>query len=388
MTMRILHTSDWHLGRTLREFPLLEDQRAVLAQIVDHCREGGYDALFISGDLFDRNLPSEEAVKLWSQFLKDFRRACPALPLLVIAGNHDSAARVAYAAEALAVAGFHVRGGAEAIATPVELTAASGERMQVWMFPFLWAGDLDAGDNAGERRIRTQEATLEEAIGRIRPAQDPGALQVALAHCFARGGAASESERILVGTATDVDAALFEGFDYTALGHLHRCQRINARTWYSGSPLPYAFSEATDDKGMLSVTLTAGQAPVITRIPLQAPHPMRRLRGSLKNLLEDPAFSPAVDCLVEITLQQEDAGANPFALLKKRFPLLLHLAYETAGGEAGPGAQGPGASEPPGDLLSDYRRFAASIRLEAETLEQRAALAEQFVKELERKETK
>jgi exonuclease SbcD len=383
MTMRILHSSDWHLGRILHEYPLLEDQRAVLGQILTHCQGEAYDAFFISGDLFDRNLPPEDAVRLWSHFLRDFRAACPTLPLLVIAGNHDSAARVAYASEALAVTGIHVRGGTEAMDRPVVLTRPSGERMQVWMFPFLWAGDLDAG----EQRLRTQEETLREAIERIRPLQDPGACQVALAHCFARGGSATGSERTLVGTATDVDASLFAPFDYAALGHLHRCQSITDRTWYSGSPLPYSFSEAGDEKGLLSVEVAQGQSPSITRIPLFPRRPLRRLRGSLQDLLTEARFASDTDCLVEITLRQEDAGANPFALLKTRFPFLLHLAYEAAGLDLDADGTDPKAAEP-GDLLSDFRRFAASIQLKPEALEARMVLAAQFVKELDRQEPK
>ena len=378
--MRILHTSDWHLGRVLHQYPLLAAQGDVLDQIIAHCRATAYDALLVSGDLFDRSLPPEDAVRLWSRFLRDLRAACPELPVLVIAGNHDSAARVAYAADALTAARIHVRGGSEAILDPVELTGPSGERMQVWMIPFLWAGDLDAPGEDGQGLIRTQEETLKEAIARIRPLQDPGALQLLLAHCFARGGAATDSERTLVGTATDVDPGLFAPFDYTALGHLHRCQRVADRAWYSGSPMPYSFSEALDEKGMLAVELKRDQAPGVTRVPLRPPHPMRRLRGALKDLLQDPRYDPDTACLVEITLRKEDAGANPFALLKTRFPLLLHLEYQPEAADAA--APGRGAAERNGDLLSDYRQFAASIGLDAETVAARAALAEAFIKEL------
>ena len=386
--MRILHTSDWHLGRVLHQYPLLEDQRAILGQIIAHCRETAYDALLVSGDLFDRSLPSEDAVRLWSHFLRDLRAACPELPILVIAGNHDSGTRVAYAAEALTLARIHVRGGSEAILAPVPIVSAAGERMQVWMIPFLWAGDLEVLDEDGERLVRTQEETLKEAIDRIRPLQDPGALQLALSHCFTQGGSVTDSERTLVGTATDVDPGLFEPFDYTALGHLHRCQKVTARAWYSGSPLPYSFSEAQDDKGMLAVELAPGQPPAVTRIPLTAPRPMRRLRGALQDLLQDPRYAPDTGCLVEITLRREDAGANPFALLKTRFPYLLHLDYEPDPAEAAALALGRSTAERPGDLLSDFRQFAASIGLDPETADTRAALAEGFITELAAQESK
>ena len=156
---------------------------------------------------------------------------------------------------------------------------------------------------------------------------------------------------------------MFQAFDYTALGHLHGCQKVTDKAWYSGSPLPYSFSEATHENGMLAVALTRGQPPVVTRVPLCPPHPMRRLRGSLQSLLQDPKVEAATGCLVEITLNKEDAGANPFAVLKDRFPLLLHLSYESEALDAAAPAPGGANPEQPGDILSDYRQFAASIEL-------------------------
>ncbi len=379
--MRILHTSDWHLGRVLHEFPLLEDQRQVLGQVIAHCAAEPFDALLVAGDVFDRSLASEEAVLLWSGFLRDLRAACPDLPLLVIAGNHDSAARIAYAADALALAKIHVRGGPDTLEAPVEIRDAAGARMQVWMIPFLWAGDFDGGGG----RIRTQEETLAAAVERIRPLQDPEAIQVAMAHCFARGACASDSERVLVGTATDVEASLFATFDYTALGHLHRGQRVLDGVWYAGSPLPYSFSETGDAKAALAVDLARGRTPEVTPRPFLPPHPMKRLRGTLQALLDDPAFAPHADSFLEIALDPRDAGANPFALLKQRFPFLLHLTYlDPEGGEAPPDAP---VTERAGDLLSDYRQFAADLGLDAETVERRTALAASLVADLARLET-
>ena len=381
MPLRLLHTSDWHLGRSHGSFPLLDDQRAVLEQIIGHCRASACDALLVSGDLFDRHQPSEEALRLWSQFLVSFRETCPRLPLLVIAGNHDSAARVAYASSALSLAGIHVRGGADDLERPVTITGADGERAQVWMAPFLWAGDLDAGGT----RIRTQEETLAEAVARIRPGQEPGVLQVLMGHCFARGGAVSESERPLLGQATEVDAGLFSGFDYTALGHLHRGQRITDRVWYCGSPLPYSFSEWRNANGVLAVALAQGETPTVTRLALDIPRPLRKLEGTLEELLEDPRFQPDMACFVAATLRQVAAEANPFALLKRRFPFLVQVQYE--GGEKGGSAE-PAPTEAPGDLLADFRRFATGLRLTPEHLEAHVDLADSLIKELEPQVTK
>ena len=384
--MRILHTSDWHLGRVLFDHPLLGDQRRVLDQVVGHCAGGGFDAVLVSGDLFDRSLASEAAVQLWSGFLRDFRAACPRLPLVVIAGNHDSAARIAYAADALALAGIHVRGGADGLERPVELDGAGGGRMQVWPVPFLWAGDLDAGDGEDGRTVRTQAETLALALERIRPGQDPSALQVVMAHCFTRGGAPSDSERVLVGTATEVEPELFEGFHYAALGHLHRRQRIREHVWYSGSPLPYSFSEAGDAKALLAVELALDRPPRVEAVPLEVPRPLRRLAGSLGELLDDPRFQADTGCLVEITLPAAEAGASPFQLLKQRFPFLCCLGYAPEAGAAAGPAGPAGALRRDGDLLSDFRQFAADIGLEAGALEGRAALVAKVAGELARED--
>lgn len=379
--MRLLHTSDWHLGRVLFDHPLLEDQRQVLGQII--ARSAGADAVLVCGDLFDRSLASEGAVRLWSEFLRDFRAAWPELPLLVIAGNHDSAARIAYAADALALAGIHVRGGADGLERPVELGNAAGERMQVWLAPFLWAGDLDGG---GDGAVRTQAETLALALERIRPGQDRTALQVLMAHCFTRGGAPSDSERVLVGAATEVEPELFEGFHYVALGHLHRGQRIREHVWYSGSPLPYSFSEARDAKGVLAVELALDRPARVQVLPLAVPRPLRRIHGSLGELLDDPRFQDDTGCLVEVTLPAEAAGANPFQLLKARFPYLCCLGYAPAPGAGAEPAGAAGALRRDGDLLSDFRQFAADIGLESEALDGRAALVARLVQELDRAE--
>jgi len=365
--------------------PLLPDQENLLGQVIKASQDGAYDALLISGDLFDRSLPSEEAVLLWSLFLRELHAACPKLPLLVISGNHDSAARVAYASDALSLVKIHVRGGAGQIEVPVELTSASGEKVQIWLIPFLWAGDLDAGEKDAELRFRTQEETLAAAIKLIEGHQDPDAIQVALSHCFSQGGEASDSERVLVGTATHVHPSLFSSFDYVALGHLHRPQKISERIWYSGSILPYSFSEANDAKCLLEVTLRKGQPPVVEMQPLSFPRPMQRLSGALSELLDDPKFSTAENSFVEITLRQADAGKNPFSLLKQRFQYLLHLRYASDDLE-GEALEGHLSEIKRGeDLFADYRRFASDLGLSPEDAEARATLVKELMRSSERK---
>ncbi|HWQ10465.1 MAG TPA: exonuclease subunit SbcD, partial [Holophaga sp.] len=288
--MRLLHTSDWHLGRVLHEHSLLEDQKHFLDGLLDHLRVNRYDALLLAGDVFDRAIPPEEAVALWNGFLEAFCTECPDTALLAITGNHDSATRVAVAARVIERTGIHLRGGAERLAEPVTIRDAEGAVARIWMVPFLWSGSLQEGAD-GQRVLQTQEEALAEAVRRIRAQADPAELNVLVAHCFASGGQVSDSERTLVGTAVQVDPGLFEGFDYVALGHLHRPQALGPRIRYSGTPLPYSFSEASQRKSMAAVTLAKGVEPAVDLVPVQPFRAMMDLKGTLAELQADPKYA-------------------------------------------------------------------------------------------------
>ncbi|WP_005034016.1 exonuclease SbcCD subunit D [Holophaga foetida] len=316
--MRILHTSDWHLGRVLHEHSLLRDQESFLGSLLEHLRECPYEALVVAGDVFDRSIPSEEAVGLWNGFLEGFRAACPETALLVIAGNHDSAARVALASRLLEAGGIHIRGGGERVDEPVRLPGAD-----VWLVPFLWSGSLAVGGENGRVMIQTQREALAEAVARIRLRMDPQRINILVAHCFAVGGEVSDSERTLVGTAVQVETQLFEGFDYVALGHLHRPQGLGPRIRYSGTPLAYSFSEAGQAKSMAAITLTKGVDPELELVPVRPFRTMLNLKGSLEELMEDERFAGLGEAYVRVTLTGPAGITQPVARLRSRFPLLL-----------------------------------------------------------------
>lgn len=364
--MKLLHTSDWHLGRVLHERPLLPEQVAFLAQLVALLREDPHDALIVAGDVFDRSIPPEEAVERFGDFLRDLRAACPALPIVIIAGNHDSAARLAYASPLLAAAGVHVRGAldpARAIERPVRVRAADGEEAELWPLPFLWPGALSAHAEGDEAPLGSQEGAFVEALRRLRDRRDATALQVLVAHCFAAGGAVSDSERTLIGTATQIDAACFADFDYVALGHLHRAQRVAPNAWYSGSPLKYSFSEAGDAKALLSVTLSRGAPAEVRRIPIAPARDLAILRGALRELLEDPRHLPYAERYLRIELTEADATAQPMALLRARFPFLLDLRIPRA--EASDARIAPADRRARADVEQDFVDFERRLRGEA-----------------------
>lgn len=328
--MRLLHTSDWHLGKRLMERSLLSDQQHALDQVLTLLTATPHDALVVAGDVFDQSVPPEEAVQVLGAFLARLRERLPSLPVVLIAGNHDSAARLASNAELLSLTGVHVRGDPEMVDWPVVLRAASGETAQLWAVPFLWAGTLQDGDVVA----RTQVEALDFALARIRARQDAGLAQVLVSHCFAQGGSTSDSERTLVGQATAVAPSRFSGFDYVALGHLHRPQLVAPNARYSGSLLAYSFSEVGDAKAVWSVEVQAGAPHAATPHALVPRRALRRLEGTLEALLESSEFQPYADDYLHITLTEARHTGQPMAALRKRFPHLLHLLNPVAQAQA------------------------------------------------------
>lgn len=319
--MRILHTSDWHLGKVLHERSLLDDQRHALDQVAQLLADDPHDLLVVAGDIFDRGIPPESAVALLGDWLNHVRGVAPELPIVLIAGNHDNGVRLAWSQGLLARSGVHIRGEADRLDHPIRLITRDGEKAEVWAIPFLWPGSVASADGGPT----TQAAALQAAVERIRARQTPGLTQVAVAHCFAQGGKVSDSERTLIGQATTVDSALFSGFDYVALGHLHRPQSVGTHARYSGSLLQYSFSESGDAKGVLSVDARAGALPMATMRPIQPLRPLRTLSGTLDTLLQSDAFEAWREDYLSITLSEPVLAGQPMLRLRARYPNLLQL---------------------------------------------------------------
>ena len=289
--MRLLHTSDWHLGRTFHGQNLLADQEAVLTALADLVVEHRVDAVLISGDLYDRAVPSPDAVQAASRILSRIGAAGAAV--VVIAGNHDSAPRLGAFTDFLAAGGLHLGTSADTVGTPVVLADGHGD-VVVYPVPFLepdlvrarW--ELPVG--AGHQQV------LARAMDRVRAdlaTRAPGTRSVVLAHAFVVGGLAAGSERsIAVGGVEAVAADVFAGIDYVALGHLHRCQVVGDRIRYPGSPLPYSFTEADQQKGVWLVDLDAAGGVQATRLDLPVVRRMVSVRGRLAEVLAPTPISP------------------------------------------------------------------------------------------------
>lgn len=337
--MRLLHTADWHLGKILHGASLLEDQAHILGQFVDIARREKPDVIIIAGDLYDRAVPPAEAVALLSKTLADLA-ADPGVPILAIAGNHDSADRVAFGSELLAKAKVHLAGRfnptPEACA-PITLTDKHGDPVQFFLLPFLFPPEVR--EALGDDSISTHEQATRAALDQLRPHFDKNARQVLIAHAFVAGGLESESERPLsVGGSGTVPAVIFEDFHYIALGHLHAPQQVEMhKVRYSGSPLKYSFSEKAHNKSVSLVDLHSdGTIHHLEEIPLTPRRDLRAIEGSLEQLLaSEPDDRHRNDYLL-VELTDKGALLDPMGRLREIFPNILIIerpALEHEGGE-------------------------------------------------------
>ncbi|MDX2851382.1 exonuclease SbcCD subunit D [Actinacidiphila glaucinigra] len=331
--MRLLHTSDWHLGRSFHRVGLLDAQAAFIDHLVATARAERVDAVLVAGDVYDRALPSLPAVELFDDALH--RLAALGVPTVMISGNHDSARRLGVASGLIDRAGIHLRTDPAGCATPVVLADEHGP-VALYGLPYLEPALVREEftlDRAGHTEVLSAAMTRVRADLAARPA---GTRSVVLAHAFVAGGAPSDSERdITVGGVAAVPADVFEGIDYVALGHLHGCQTISDRVRYSGSPLAYSFSEADHRKGTWLVDLGADGSVAAERVDCPVPRPLARLRGRLGELLEDPAHARHEGSWVEATLTDPHRPHEPMARLRKRFPHALALAFEPERTDAG-----------------------------------------------------
>ncbi|MCX4573122.1 exonuclease SbcCD subunit D [Streptomyces sp. NBC_01571] len=324
--MRLLHTSDWHLGRAFHRVTMLGAQAGFIGHLVTTVRERGVDAVVVSGDVYDRAVPPLAAVELFDDALH--RLADLGVPTVMISGNHDSARRLGVGAGLIGRAGIHLRTEPSAAGTPVVLRDAHGD-VALYGLPYLEPAlvkDEFGVDRAGH------ESVLAAAMDRVRAdlaTRPPGTRSVVLAHAFVTGGAVSDSERdITVGGVAAVPAGVFDGVDYVALGHLHGSQTITDRVRYSGSPLPYSFSEADHRKSMWLVDLGPDGSLDAERVDCPVPRALARVRGRLEDLLADPELTRHEEAWVEATLTDPVRPAEPMARLTERFPHTLSLVFD------------------------------------------------------------
>ncbi len=317
--MRVLHTSDWHLGRSFHREDLLGSLGVFADHLLEVVRSEHVDVVVVSGDIYDRALPAIDAVALGSEIFE--RLAASRARVVAISGNHDSARRLGAHSGLIDAAGVHFRTVADQCDRPVLLGDEHGE-VAFYAIPYL---EPETVRELWGLPARSHQAALDHAMARIRADLAPrGARSVVLAHAFAAGATPSDSERdISVGGVNRVGLQTFSGVDYAALGHLHGAQTLSDSVRYSGSPIAYSFSEATHCKGSWLVDLGPGGLSSCEFIEAPVPRALSRLRGTLTDLLTDPAYDDLADHWIEATLTDETRPKGAHDRLTARFPHLL-----------------------------------------------------------------
>ncbi len=363
--MLILHTSDWHLGRSFHGTGLLQAQREVLGQMAATVRERGVDLVLVSGDVYDRALPAADAVEVLDRALAELVSA--GAVVVLTSGNHDSAIRLGFGGHLMGASGVHFRTRMDQVTAPVVLDDPDGGLVAVYGVPYLeprHAGQVWEVDP-------NHTAVTAEAVRRIHEdadtrfgSQEQEAAVIAMAHLFAAGGAGSDSERdigadvpqgeapeeqapeeqerqadcpseeLLVGTLGQVPVSVFEGIDYVALGHLHGRQRMAETVRYSGSPLPYSFSEANHTKGGLLVRTAGGSVTGVETVDWSAGRKLAVLRGRIEDLMDDPDHAWAEDRWCQITVTDPVRPPQAYRRLKERFDGLLNFVLDPDVGAA------------------------------------------------------
>ncbi len=323
--MKLLHSSDWHLGMSFQTRSLEEDQRFFLREICRVIEEERVDALMLAGDVFDRSVPGAGAMKLYDEAVTEI---CDRLgvPMLVIAGNHDNAARLAACRSLLKKAGLHVAGE---LTRDVERISLGGA--DVWLLPWFTTEKARAVFPESAEEIDSMEDAFRVVLDSVRARFVPGRRQILLAHAFLVDAETCLSDRAAeVGRAAAVGRGVFEGFDYVALGHLHGPQDVGAHIRYSGTPMKYAFgSEESQEK---SVTLLDTETLERKIIPLPALHERTSVEGTYEQVLSAAGLSDAQRRgYVRARITDRYVGLEAMASLRETYPLLLEasgLSYD------------------------------------------------------------
>jgi len=336
--VRILHTSDWHLGRTLEAWSLAEHQAQFLTWLAELCREREIEAILVSGDVYDRAVPSVDAVRLLETALADLVDICP---IILISGNHDSAVRLGFGGTLLQSVGVHFRSSIEAIGRPIELRGQCGTEVLVYGIPYL-EPQIARGPLACDK---SHAAVLTAAMDLVRAdlAEHTSAASngqplprsLVMSHAFITGGVPSDSERdVTVGGIADAPATVFDGVDYVALGHLHGPQDIAAagpgspHVRYSGSPLAYSFSEESHVKSVTILDVPATGPIQVEIVPAPCPRPMRTITGELQALLTDERLTEHEQDWIRVNLTDAIRPERAMDRLRERFPFTVILAWQ------------------------------------------------------------
>ncbi|WP_456696366.1 exonuclease SbcCD subunit D [Aeromicrobium sp. P5_D10] len=369
--MKILHTSDWHLGRTLHGVDMHEHQGAFVDHLVDEVRARSIDAVLISGDVYDRAIPSVDTVRLFDDALA---RLSELTTVIITPGNHDSAVRLGFGA-GLMRDNIRIQASIADLHRPILLDDGD-TTVAVYGIAYLDPETARASlaDDQDDWPARSHEGVLSMAMDRIRADLQgrSGVRSVVMAHAFVVGGMPSDSERDLsVGGVDSVPSGVFDGVDYVALGHLHGPQQVpvpdsNTVARYSGSPLAYSFSEKNHRKSTVLVEIGADGPPTTTLIEAPVPRKLSEIRGELAHVLS-PATDAHADDWLKIVITDQTYPARMHALVRERFEHVLQLSHEPLASERVGAAPIVTEAMAPAEVATEFVEFVtATAATEAE----------------------
>lgn len=324
--MKILHLADLHLGKRVNEFSMLEDQEYILRQILKTADKEQVEAVLIAGDVYDKPVPSAEAVRLFDWFLTQLNSR--KLPVFVIGGNHDSVERLSFGAQIMEESGVYLTQSYDGKVVPVRLEDEYGP-VNLWMLPFLKPAMVKRF--FPEQDIVTYQDALETVIGNMELNREERNLLIA--HQFVTGavtGGSEDSVEVFVGGVENVDASVFADFDYVALGHIHRAQSAGGeQIRYSGTPLKYSFSEIRHEKSVTIAELKEKGSLTVHQEPLKPLHDMREIRGSYEELvLRENYQGTDLEDYLHVILTDENDIPDVIGRLRSIYPNIMKLDYD------------------------------------------------------------
>lgn len=321
--MKFIHTSDWHLGRQFHNVSLLDDQQAVLDQLIQYIENNPVDAVVVAGDIYDRSVPPTIAIELLNKVVK---RICGELntPMILISGNHDGAERLGFGSEQMKNAGLHIISNFEDMLTPVVIETESAGQVAFYGMPY---NDPEQVRFAYQEPVSTHDQAHKLLAEKITEQFQSEQRNVLVSHCFVDGAIESESERPLsIGGSDRVSHEHFLNFDYVALGHLHQPQKKGEEyIRYSGSLMKYSFGEQNQKKGFTLVEIDQNGFVSAEHVDLAAPHEMRIVEGELEQVIEQGKTDPKNEDYLLVRLMDKHAILNPMEKLRTVYPNVLHL---------------------------------------------------------------
>ena len=321
--MKFLHLSDLHIGKRLNEFSMLEDQKYILSQILEILDRENADGVILAGDIYDKPIPSVEAVQLFDSFLT--RLADRKVPVFAVSGNHDSVERVSFGAQLMENRGVYISRVYDGTLKKIEMSDKNGE-VCIWLLPFIKPSSVR--HVLEEEEISTYQDALKTVMEHI--SVDTDKRNILVAHQFVTGASRSESEEITAGGLDNVSAEHFAAFDYTALGHIHRPQSVGAATIrYCGTPLKYSFSEAGHEKSVTVVELMEKGRTDIRTIPLKPLRDLREIRGSYEEITARKYWeNTETEDYLHVTLTDEEDIPEAIRKLRVIYPNIMKLDYD------------------------------------------------------------